>query len=94
MTVQAGFGSVRAMTAIDEGEVPGTQRRKHRHDLGHEDHGPKLAAGTTRAIQILLGLWIALTLVLVVYALVDSARPHDTAEAPASRAAPAPSSSR
>jgi hypothetical protein len=48
--------------------------RKHRHDLGHEDHGAKLAAGTTRAIQMLLGLWIALTLVLVVYAMVDAAR--------------------
>jgi hypothetical protein len=80
LTVPAGFGSVRAMTAIDEGEYPGTQRRKHRHDLGHEDHGPKLAAGTTRAIQILLGLWIALTLVLVVYALVESVRPRTTAE--------------
>jgi hypothetical protein len=65
------------MTAIDDGEHPGTPRRKHRHDLGHEDHGPKLAAGTTRAIQALLGLWIALTLVFVVYALVDGARPHD-----------------
>ena len=30
---------------IDEGEHPGTPRRKHRHDLGHEDHGAKLAAG-------------------------------------------------
>lgn len=56
------------MTATD------SERRKHRHDLGHEDHGSKLAAGTTRAIQALLGLWIALTVVLVVYALVDSAR--------------------
>lgn len=49
--------------------------RKHRHDLGHEDHGAKLAAGTTRAIQALLGLWIALTAALVVYALVDASRP-------------------
>jgi hypothetical protein len=65
------------MTAIDEGEHPGTPRRKHRHDLGHEDHGPKLAAGTTRAIQTLLGLWIALTLVLVVYALIAGDRPRD-----------------
>ena len=48
--------------------------RKHRHDLEHEDHGPKLAEGTTRNIQILLGLWIALTLCLVVYALVDGSR--------------------
>lgn len=53
------------------------QRKKHRHDLGQEDHGPKLAAGTTKAIQTLLGLWIALTLVLVVYALVDGARPRN-----------------
>jgi hypothetical protein len=48
-------------------------QQKHRHDLGHEDHGAKLAAGTTRAIQLLLGLWIALSLGLVCYALVDSA---------------------
>jgi hypothetical protein len=67
------------MSAIDAGEYPGTPRRKHRHDLGQEDHGPKLAAGTTQAIQILLGLWIALTLALVLYALVDSARPRDIA---------------
>lgn len=48
--------------------------RKHRHDLGHEDHGAKLAAGTTKAIQALLGLWIALTLALVVYVMVDASR--------------------
>ena len=65
------------MAAFDDGEHPGTPRRKHRHDLGQEDHGPKLAAGTTRAIQTLLGIWIALTLVLVVYALVDAARPRE-----------------
>ena len=52
----------------------GGARKKHRHDLGHEDHGPKLAARTTRGIQTLLGLWIALTLLLVVYALVDASR--------------------
>jgi hypothetical protein len=62
--------------------VPGTPLKKHRHDLGHEDHGPKLAAGTTRAIQILLGLWIALTMVLVVYALVDATRPKAVATLP------------
>lgn len=75
------------MAATDEAEFPGTPRRKHRHDLGHEDHGPVLAAGTTRAIQILLGLWIALTLVLVVYMLVDGARSHGPDGA--SRAVPA-----
>ena len=56
-------------------EYSGTALKKHRHDLGHEDHGPKLAVGTTRAIQILLGLWIALTLAFVVYAVVDASRP-------------------
>jgi hypothetical protein len=65
------------MAATDKTEHPGTPRHKHRHDLGHEDHGPKLAARTTHAIQALLGLWIALTLALVVHALVGTARPHD-----------------
>jgi hypothetical protein len=65
---------------VDPSEIPGTERRKHRHDLGQEDHGPKLAAGTTRAIQILLGLWIALTLLLVVYVLVDASRPKTDAD--------------
>ena len=65
------------MAATDETEHPGTPRHKHRHDLGHEDHGPKLAARTTHGIQALLGLWIALTLALVVYALVGTARPAD-----------------
>lgn len=62
------------MSATDPSEAPGTPRRKHRHDLGQEDHGPRLAAGTTRAIQTLLGVWIALTLGLVVYAMVDGSR--------------------
>jgi len=71
----------------DQHARPAGPLRKHRHDLGHEDHGPKLAAGTTRAIQGLLGLWIALTLVLVVYAMVDASR----ASAPAApvRSSPA-----
>jgi len=73
------------MSDVEAGELPGTQRKKHRHDLGQEDHGPKLAAGTTRGIQTLLGLWIALTLVLVVYALVDASRPR----APTAEPAPA-----
>jgi hypothetical protein len=55
-------------------DEPTGERKKHRHDLGQEDHGSKLAAGTTRTIQALLGLWIALTLGLVVYAIVDAAR--------------------
>ena len=63
-------------TGVPSTEIPGTPLRKHRHDLGHEDHGPKVAAGTTRTIQIILGLWIALTLALVVYALIDGSRPR------------------
>jgi len=80
--MSGGSGNVRSMAHVDSGEIAGTQRKKHRHDLGHEDHGAKLAENTTRGIQILLGLWIALTLVLVVYALVDASRPKD--EVPAS----------
>jgi hypothetical protein len=84
------------MAATDETEHPGTPRHKHRHDLGHEDHGPKLAARTTHAIQALLGLWIALTLALVVYALVDAAGRRDPGTADRggavdTRARPAPS---
>ena len=67
-------GSDQSPRMTDADEYPGTRRRKHRHDLGHEDHGAKLAAGTTRGIQALLGLWIALTLVLVVYVMVDASR--------------------
>lgn len=65
------------MAHVDEGEIAGTQRQKHRHDLGHEDHGAKLAEGTTKAIQKILGLWIALTICLVLYALIDASRPKD-----------------
>jgi hypothetical protein len=71
-------------------EIPGTERKKHRHDLGHEDHGPKLAAGTTKTIQALLGLWIALTVGFVVYALVDTARPHPSAAGDVPTSAPVP----
>jgi hypothetical protein len=59
-------------TETDDAEIAGTPRKKHRHDLGHEDHGSKLAAGTTRTIQIVLGMWILATGILVVWALVDA----------------------
>ena len=71
------------MADVDPSEIPGTQRKKHRHDLGHEDHGAKLAEGTTKAIQKILGLWIALTIGLVVYALVDASRPKADITVPA-----------
>lgn len=78
MPLSGPYGKFRGMD--ESGEVPGTARKKHRHDLGHEDHGPKVAERTTRGIQILLGLWIALSLCLVVYALVDASRPKDVVE--------------
>jgi hypothetical protein len=71
-----------------DSEIAGTQRKKHRHDLGHEDHGPKVAAGTTKAIQALLGLWIALTMVLVIYTIVDGSRPAPAAAVTAPTSAP------
>lgn len=52
-------------------EIVGTQRKKHRHELGHGDHGPVMEARTTRGIQILLGSWIVGTLLLTIYVLVD-----------------------
>jgi len=64
-----------------DGDAPTGPRKKHRHDLGQEDHGPVYAAGTTRGIQALLGLWIALTLVLLVYTLVQESRPDDATHA-------------
>jgi hypothetical protein len=69
-------------------ESPGTARKKHRHDLGHEDHGAVLAEGTTRAIQGLLGLWIALTFASVLWLLVDASR-SGSVDSPAAPAAPA-----
>ena len=50
-------------------------RKKHRHDLGQEDHGSVMAAGTTRAIQVLLGMWILGTFVLTIYVLASATGP-------------------
>jgi hypothetical protein len=65
----------------------GEPRKKHRHDLGHEDHGPVYAAGTTRAIQSILGLWILLTAGIVIWAIAEAGRgperPRPTAAQPA-----------
>jgi hypothetical protein len=58
------------------------QRKKHRHDLGQEDHGSVYAAKTTRGIQGVLGLWIAVTFLLVLWAMLDASgvrRPADQA---------------
>lgn len=48
--------------------------KKHRHDLGQEDHGPVMAARTTRGIQIVLGLWIAGTVLALAWAMVEAGR--------------------
>lgn len=53
-------------------------RKKHRHDLGQEDHGSVMAAGTTRAIQVLLAMWILGTFLLVVYVLASATRTTGT----------------
>ncbi len=65
------------------------QRKKHRHDLGQEDHGSVYAAGTTRAIQAVLGLWIAITFVLVAWAMLDASRAPHESSAPAAASEPA-----
>jgi hypothetical protein len=67
----------------DTGSEP---RKKHRHDLGHEDHGPVVTAGTTRAIQSILGMWVLVTFSLVIWALVEggsgrAATPHSPSTA-------------
>lgn len=49
-------------------------RKKHRHDLGQEDHGPVIAAGTTRGIQVLLGSCILITFILVIWAVIEAGR--------------------
>ncbi len=48
--------------------------KKHRHDLGQEDHGPVMASGTTRGIQIVLGLWLAGTVLALIWAMVEAGR--------------------
>ena len=46
--------------------------KKHRHDLGHEDHGPVMAVRTTRGIQAVLALVLALTAGALVWAAIDA----------------------
>ncbi len=66
--------------STDTGSEP---RKKHRHDLGQEDHGPSISAGTTRGIQAVLATCIAATLILVLWFFVD-------ATSAARRGSPAP----
>lgn len=47
--------------------------KKHRHDIGCPDHGPISDEPKTRNIQIVLGLWIAGTVLLTGYAVIQAA---------------------
>ena len=42
----------------------------HRHDIGHPAHGPETSAHMTTALQGVLGICIAVTLALVIWAAV------------------------
>jgi hypothetical protein len=53
-------------------EAAGPPSKKHRHDLGQEDHGPVMAERTTRAIQGVLAVAIALTAGALVWAAIDA----------------------
>jgi hypothetical protein len=48
--------------------------KKHRHDIGHPDHGAVATEGITRAIQGLLILLIAASAALAVVALFLASR--------------------
>lgn len=47
--------------------------KKHRHDIGCPDHGPISDDPKARNIQVVLGLWIAGSLALVLYAVIQAA---------------------
>ena len=49
--------------------MSGNSQLKHRHDIGHPDHGATTTAPITRAVQGVLSACIVLTLALVVYSL-------------------------
>lgn len=42
---------------------------KHRHDIGHPDHGPVTTEQLTAGLQGLLGICIAVSCALVIWAL-------------------------
>lgn len=47
--------------------------KKHRHDIGAVDHGAEQTEGVTKTLQVILGLCIAATAGLTVYAVVLAA---------------------
>ncbi len=46
---------------------PDSGALKHRHDIGHPDHGPSSTELTTKGIQLALALTILGTVALLVY---------------------------
>ncbi|WP_428262564.1 hypothetical protein [Haliangium sp.] len=44
--------------------------KKHRHDIGAVDHGAISDAATTRTIQVMLGLLVAASAILTVWAVI------------------------
>lgn len=57
---------------MDRDQAPAPDK-KHRHDIGCPDHGPISDDPRTRNIQIVLGLWIAASLALVIYSVIQAA---------------------
>lgn len=52
---------------------PRDPSKRHRHDIGAVDHGPQMTEQVTHGIQIVLGLCLAATAGLVLYALAAAA---------------------
>jgi hypothetical protein len=75
-------------SGAENGEKPLDPGKRHRHDIGLVDHGPGSSGSTTHALQILLGLWIFLTLALVIWAMATPAAPAATAPTTAAPKAP------
>jgi hypothetical protein len=84
LTSAARRGKVRAMSG--ESDV----RKKHRHELHQEDHGPVFAAHTTRGIQAVMAACIAMTFALALWALFDAGRPGPAAPTPPAATGTAP----
>ncbi len=66
MTLCIAWGKLRPVSA-EAGPDP---RMKHRHDIGEPDHGPEFGEAITRNIQVLLGLFIAGSALLLLYAFI------------------------
>jgi hypothetical protein len=56
------------VSAAAETDTDHDPEKRHRHDIGDPAHGPVSSESTTKSIQVLLGLWIAGTVILVIYA--------------------------